>query len=155
MRGGLVFAPVVVPFGVAFGLFGASFGMMIGSAPIVRRMGEATGTDRSTRRRIRRVVLGGRPDQLSDEEQRRATRWAAIVAPWFPYSAVEGVTALAGTLLIEAALIGWPPRSGDMGFHTIHSLTIATCVVAPAVFLPLNLRRAQRAKRWAAMHAGL
>jgi hypothetical protein len=90
MRGGLVFAPVAVPFGVAFGLFGASFGMMIGSAPIVRRMREATGTDRSTRRRIRRVVLGGRPDQLSDEEQRRATRWAAIVAPWFPYSAVEG-----------------------------------------------------------------
>jgi len=111
-----------------------------------------TGTDRGTKRRIARVVLRGKHDPLSDEERRRAARYAAIVTLEAPYQAVQCVTLLASILVSEVGDIFWPPRGIEPHFLESY-LTIAVFAVL-AVLTPITaLRVRRRTRRWAAMRA--
>lgn len=143
-----------VPIGAGFALLGAGIGMMNSSARIERRKREATGTDRGTRRRINSVVLRGKSDPLSAEEQRRAARFAAIVMQSLPFQAVQGVALIGGGLLSQVADIVWPPRGIDPArFRKEELLLIAVCT-ALLLLLPTTMLRARRrAMRWAASAA--
>ena len=103
--------------------------------------------------RIARVVLRGEPDQLSDEEQCRAARFAAIWAQWLPYRVVQSATVFGGLLLVQVSQIVWPPRGVNPHIlMSMSSLLIAFIVLASAALLPRTLVQARRARRWAAMH---
>ena len=66
---------------------------------IERRRHRMTGTDLGARRRIGGVVLRGKTDELSEDEQRRAARLAALVTHSLLFRAVQSVTMMAGILL--------------------------------------------------------
>jgi hypothetical protein len=148
------FRPEMVLIGAVFALIGAACGMMVSSARIHRRTREVMGSDSGTRHRIARVVLGGDPDPLSDDEQRRAARYAAIMKHSLPYNAVGFVAFYAAFLLFAVSDILFPPR-GLAPHFLIDFLDIAFMVVMIAVVLARMLVRARRARGWVAMRASL
>lgn len=140
--------------GAGFALIGAAAGMMISSNRINRRMRMMTANDPSTWRRIDGVVLRGKSDDLSDDEQRRAARYAAIMMHSLPYDAVQSAALFTALLLGSVNDILFPPR-GLAPHFLVDSVMIALIGVMLAVLLPPTLVRARRARCWAAMRAGL
>jgi hypothetical protein len=140
--------------GAGFALIGAATGMMISSNRINRRMRMMTATDPSTWRRIDGVVLRGKSHELTLDEQRRAVQFVAIVTRSLPFRAVQSAALFAALILGQVSNIFFPPRGVDPHF-LMSFVMLAVMVVLLAVLLPPTLVRARRARRWAAMHAGL
>jgi hypothetical protein len=146
------FGPGLTLIGVSFALMGAAAAMMMSSTRINRRTQEAMGFDPDARRRISSVVLRGGSDALSDEEQSRAARFAAIMTRSLTFQTAQSVTVFAGLILCQVSVTFFPPP-GLEPHHWPSVLLLAAMVTMLAITLRGRLRARYRAKRWAAMHA--
>jgi hypothetical protein len=97
------------------------------------------GSDRERRRRIRRVVLGGRADDLVEEERELAAAYAPLAAEATAWNLAQNV------FLFAALLAQNIPRAAD---PVALSLSIALAA-AIAIVIPLSLRDVARARRYA------
>jgi uncharacterized protein (DUF2384 family) len=137
---------------VSAAMLGAACAMIISQRRIERRMQEATGSDPDVTRRIARVVLRGKSEDLSEEEQHRAARFAAIVTHSVSFDAVQSATFFAAFSLGQIGNIIFPPRGIEP--DSLMNFFLAAMATVLAITWLLMLRTRQRAKRWAAMHDG-
>jgi hypothetical protein len=98
------------------------------------------GSDRERKRRIRRVVLGGRAIELSEEERELAAAYAPLAAEATAWNLGQNV------FLFTALLAQNIPRVAE---PVPLWLSIAL-VAAIAIAIPLSLREVARARRYAA-----
>ncbi|RWZ52853.1 hypothetical protein ELQ90_02620 [Labedella phragmitis] len=101
------------------------------------------GSDRERNRRIRRVVLGGRDIELSEEESELATAYAPLAAEATAWNLAQNV------FLFTALLTQNIPRLAEpvpLGLSIV-------LVAAVAIAIPFSLRQVERARRYAATPA--
>jgi hypothetical protein len=134
--------------GLAFAFIGAAVGMALTTSRISRRIREVLGGEYGSVRKIARVVVRGKSEQLTNEEERDAARYALIVGQWLPFQAVQFVALYAGLLLEQAH--GWFDTARP---DPLLIGTSAFLVVVLVVILPLQLARARRASAYAVAHA--
>ena len=134
--------------GVAFAFLGASIGLSIAAFRIARSMRQATGDEFSTARRIGRVVLRGKPEQLSPEEEQRAARYARIARRWMPYQLAQVALLYTGLVLIQVGSL----FDHDDSLRPVQLAEIVLLVVLYAALTPLMVSRTRRAGRYADAH---
>lgn len=127
---------------VAFAAITASVMCAIPTVTLSGRVRDLSGRDAARLKRIRHVVIGGKPVALSTEEADIAARYAPYAAQSQRWSLAQSLTLFVGLLAINDPSVDRP-------------LQIVIWVVLPltaAIALPLGLRAARRAERYALEH---
>ncbi|WP_108249557.1 hypothetical protein [Planctomonas deserti] len=136
--------------GPAIGLLAAAVWAMVVTWPLARSSRLALGRSYADQTTIPRVVLGGKPAELSEEGVRRAALYARIATLLFPFQLGQLVLLFSGL---------WPLALLNLSNGTAESVTAVAGVVVFPLFLvigvPLLIVQTRRAKRYAAAHADL
>ena len=139
-RGDAAQALLFLPAGTGLG---ASIGMLSVVLGITRRIRDLLGGDYSSARRIGRAV-NGKPEELTDDEEARAARYAAVAPGWLRLQTTQTVVnSLSVASIMAGALLGL--SSDDLpGFGWILGVVLAVLIassVATLITRRLQLRR--------------
>lgn len=104
------------------------------------------GTDYGGLRRLARVVVRGKAEELTPEEEQVAPLYAAVISRTLPYSLSATGANLSGVLFVQLA--GLDSRSADV-FRLVLVAAIAAVLVWGFISVVLNTRRA---RAYAAAH---
>ena len=138
-----------VTFGVSIGLVAAALTCTVVSWTQMMSAREALGFDYATQKAIRRVVVRNGDDELTEEGQRRAAAYAAIMAGILPFQLAQLVMVITGVWLQQL----WNLRSGlTDGFDAFATALVVGYPVLLAVFLPFSIRQVRHVRRYAARH---
>ncbi|BDZ47128.1 hypothetical protein [Naasia aerilata] len=127
-----------------------SFACMVVAWPLLRQVREVKGRYVSDLRTIARVVIKGKKEDLSEEEEGRAARYARIMTAYYPFQIAQFTFLYLGILCQQL-----PRALGDdgAGLRPFSVYLSVLLVVVFVVMVPLVLRQWRRAKRYAATHA--
>jgi hypothetical protein len=131
-----------VAMAVAFAAITATVLCAFPTVTLSGRVRDLSGTDVARLKRIRRVVLGGKPIDLTDEEREIAARYAPYAAQSQRWSLAQSLTLFLGLLVINEPSTDRP----------LQLLIWILLPVTAAIAAPLGLRAAARADRYALEH---
>jgi MFS family permease len=147
-KGGLALSLLWLALSLAF--IAASLACLVVAWPLVLQVREIKGRYFSEMRTIARVVVKGKKDSLTAEDEGRAARYARIMTVYYPFQIAQF------TLLYLAILCQQLPRAlagDDLGLRPFSIGLSVFLVVAFLVTAPMMLRQWRRAKAYAATHA--
>lgn len=136
-------ALVFIPAGAGLG---ASFGMVSVVLGLAKRVRDLLGGDYSSGRRIGRAV-SGKPEALSDDEQLRASRYAAVAPEWLSLQTTQSVVNSLAVLSIAAGSL-----AGLGGAIWLAGGFVAALAVLTAVTVYLRVVTLRRVRAYAAAH---
>jgi MFS family permease len=134
--------PETVAMAVAFAAITATVLCAFPTVTLSGRVRDLSGTDAARLKRIRRDVLGGKPIDLTDEEREIAARYAPYAAQSQRWSLAQSLTLFVGLLAINEPTTDRP----------LQLLIWILLPVTAAIAVPLGLRAAGRADRYALAH---
>lgn len=138
---------VVVLYPVTFASLAAGLVCLLSTLGWSRRIRDVTDRDPARLRRVAQVVLRGKKHALDEHDQIAAAKYAAIVSVTMPFQTTYFLLLYVGVLMQQGFL--W--SHGDD--HSVALFLLPLYVVLLVVFIPLQIVRSRRARRYARAHA--
>jgi hypothetical protein len=145
LRWGLVLA-----FALDFAFVASAFACIVAVLPLNRQLRTSLNRDLGTTRTFARVVMRGKKDDLTEDEQVPAARYAATMAVTLPFTLGYLTLLYAGIITQTLAMIAEHPSDPILG-----PWYVAILVGVLVVIYPLQITRTIRVRRYAREHAEL
>jgi hypothetical protein len=144
----LLRALVFLPAGVGLG---TSIGMVTVVLGLAKRVRDLLGGDYSSARRIGRAV-NGKPEQLSEEEVARATRYASVAPEWVRLQTTQALVNSLAVLSIAASSLAGLADDGVVSGGWIGGILAVALLITIGTTLWSRLVQLRRVRAWAAAH---
>ena len=122
--------------------------MMLTTFRVSRKIRQTIGGEYGPVRRIARVVIRHKSEDLTPIEQRNAVRYALIVGRWLPFQSVQFALLYVGLVLEQVSTM-----FDHQGIGVVQIGVMIWFIVIGVVVVPLQLTRGRRARNYAAEHA--
>ena len=140
----------MLTFGMIFAFFASGFACVLVTLPLNRQLRSSLNRDLGLTRKLARVVLRKKKDELTEDERQPAARYAATISITLSFTTAYIVLLYAGLAIqtVEQLARG----DEDPIFGAFFALLLVVVLVA---IFPLQIVRIRRARTYAREHADL
>lgn len=131
-------------FGVIFAFFASGFACILVTLPLNGQLRSSLNRDLGLTRKLVRLVLKGKKEELSEDERIPAARYASILAITLPFTLAYIVLLYAGLVIQTIQQFSQGEGVQFFGYYYVAFLVVVLFTV-----FPLQILRTRRARRYA------